>query len=136
MTLKQYIEENLPKSIRYQAQDSESLYALPYPYLIPSVKGMFQEMYYWDTYFANTALLMRGDLEQAKNTLSALLASEEAQALVKKLQGYITEHFYNCTDAILAGLGEMYVADDRFRSNIDRHGEGTAEFIRQAIQYQ
>ena len=69
MTLKQYIEENLPKSIRYQAQDSESLYALPYPYLIPSVKGMFQEMYYWDTYFANTALLMRGDLEQAKNNI-------------------------------------------------------------------
>lgn len=63
-------------------------------------------------------------------------ASEEAQVLVKKLQGYITEHFYNCTDAILADLGEMYVADDRFRSNIDRYGEGTAEFIRQAIQNQ
>jgi DNA-binding transcriptional MerR regulator len=63
-------------------------------------------------------------------------ASEEAQVLVKKLQGYITEHFYHCTDAIMAGLGEMYVADDRFRSNIDRHGEGTAEFIRQAIQNQ
>jgi DNA-binding transcriptional MerR regulator len=60
-------------------------------------------------------------------------ASKEAQVLVKKLQGYITEHFYNCTDAILAGLGEMYVADDRFRANIDRHGDGTAEFIRQAI---
>lgn len=60
-------------------------------------------------------------------------ASAEAQALVKKLQGYITENFYNCTDAILAGLGEMYVADDRFRANIDRHGDGTAEFIRQAI---
>ena len=63
-------------------------------------------------------------------------ASEEAQVLVKKLQGYITEHFYNCTDAILKGLAEMYVADDRFRSNIDRHGKGTAEFIRQAIQNQ
>ena len=63
-------------------------------------------------------------------------ASEEAQVLVKKLQGYITEHFYNCTDAILKGLAEMYVADDRFRSNIARHGKGTAEFIRQAIQNQ
>ena len=63
-------------------------------------------------------------------------ASSEAQALVKKLQAYITANFYNCTDAILAGLGEMYVADDRFRSNIDRYGESTAEFIRQAIQNQ
>jgi len=61
-------------------------------------------------------------------------ASSEAQALVKKLQAYITANFYNCTDAILAGLGEMYVADDRFRANIDCNGEGTAEFIRQAIQ--
>ena len=61
-------------------------------------------------------------------------ASAEAQALVSRLQGYITAHFYNCTDAILAGLGELYVADDRFRANIDRHGEGTAEFIRQAIR--
>lgn len=61
-------------------------------------------------------------------------ASNDAQALVKKLQSYITAHFYQCTDAILAGLGEMYVADDRFRANIDKHGDGTAQFIRQAIQ--
>ena len=61
-------------------------------------------------------------------------ASTEARALVTKLQSYITAHFYSCTDAILAGLGEMYVNDDRFRSNIDCHGEGTAEFIRRAIQ--
>ena len=59
--------------------------------------------------------------------------SAEARALVQKLQDYITVHFYRCTDPILAGLGEMYVADERFRNNIDRHGEGTAAFIRQAI---
>ena len=41
--------------------------------------------------------------------------SEEAQTLVKKLQGYITENFYTCTDDILKGLGQMYVADDRKR---------------------
>ena len=67
-------------------------------------------------------------------TQGASPASTEAQALVQKLQDYITTNFYNCTNAILAGLGEMYVADDRFRTNIDRHGDGTAEFIRQAIQ--
>lgn len=61
-------------------------------------------------------------------------SSAQAQALVAKLQGYITAHFYHCNDAILAGLGEMYVADDRFRANIDKHGEGTAEYIRQAIR--
>ena len=64
---KEYIEKNLPLSIRYQPEDSESLYALPYPYLIPSVKGMFQEMYYWDTYFTNKGLLQIGKGEQAVN---------------------------------------------------------------------
>ncbi len=60
--------------------------------------------------------------------------SEDAQALVAKLQGHITENYYTCTPAILAGLGQMYVADGRFKANIDRHGEGTAEFIAKAIE--
>ena len=59
--------------------------------------------------------------------------SEEAQKLVKKLQNFITENYYNCTDEILLGLGQMYVADDRFRNNIDRHAEDTAAFICGAI---
>ena len=60
-------------------------------------------------------------------------ASAEAQNLVKKLQSHITENYYRCTKEILAGLGQMYVADERFKNNIDRHGEGTAAFICEAI---
>ena len=59
--------------------------------------------------------------------------SDSAQALVKALQNHITENYYLCTNEILAGLGQMYVADERFRTNIDRHADGTAEFICQAI---
>lgn len=59
--------------------------------------------------------------------------SNAAQVLVKKWQDYITEHFYTCTKEILAGLGEMYIADERFKANIDRHGEGTAQFMCDAI---
>jgi len=59
--------------------------------------------------------------------------SDEALALVQKLQNYITEQYYTCTKEILAGLGQMYVADERFRNNIDKHGEGTAQFISEAI---
>ena len=61
--------------------------------------------------------------------------SPDAAALVKTLQEYITENYYHCTDQILAGLGQMYVADDRFRANIDRHGSGTAAFISSAIEH-
>ena len=59
--------------------------------------------------------------------------SNEAQALVAKLQAHITANYYTCTDEILAGLGQMYVADERFKKNIDKHGEGTAEFASEAI---
>ena len=59
--------------------------------------------------------------------------SAEAQALVAKLLAHITANYYTCTDEILAGLGKMYVADDRFKKNIDKHGEGTAEFASEAI---
>ena len=60
--------------------------------------------------------------------------SAEAQALVAKLQAHITANYYTCTDEILAGLGKMYVADERFKKNIDKYGEGTAEFASTAIE--
>ena len=60
--------------------------------------------------------------------------SDEAQALVAKLQAHITANYYTCTDEILAGLGKMYVADERFKKNIDKYGEGTAEFVAVSIR--
>ncbi len=59
--------------------------------------------------------------------------SEEVQKLVKMLQSQITENYYLCTNEILAGLGQMYVADERFKNNIDKHADGTASFICEAI---
>ena len=66
-----------------------------------------------------------------KNGVSA--DSTEAQTLVVKLQAHITANYYTCTDEFLAGLGKMYIADERFKNNIDKHGEGTAEFVSEAI---
>ena len=60
--------------------------------------------------------------------------SAEAKALVAKLQDHITANYYTCTDEILAGLGKMYVADERFKKNIDKYGAGTAEFASAAIE--
>ena len=60
--------------------------------------------------------------------------SNEAQALVAKLQTHITANYYTCTDEILTGLGKMYVADERFKKNIDKYGEGTAEFTAEGIR--
>ena len=60
--------------------------------------------------------------------------SNQAQMLVKELQNYITENYYTCTNEILAGLGQMYVADERFKNNIDKNCNGTAEFVSKAIE--
>ena len=58
-----------------------------------------------------------------------------AQRLVKKLQDYITEHFYTCSDEILTALGSMYDGGGEMTENIDHAGgEGTAEFAAQAIK--
>lgn len=61
-------------------------------------------------------------------------ASAEAQALVQKLQSYITEHFYTCSDDILYGLSKMYAGGGEMTENIDKAGgEGTGEFAAKAI---
>ncbi len=62
-------------------------------------------------------------------------ASPEAQALIAELQQYICDHYYNCTNQILFGLGQMYAAGDEMTENIDRAGgEGTGDFARRAIE--
>ena len=62
-------------------------------------------------------------------------ASDEAQNLVKRIQGYITENLYTCTNKILRGLGKMYSGGGDFTTNIDAYGgEGTAVFVANAIE--
>lgn len=61
-------------------------------------------------------------------------ADDAVQQLISRLQAHITQCFYPCTNEILAGLGKMYTADERFRRNIDKAaGEGAAEFVSRAI---
>ncbi len=61
-------------------------------------------------------------------------SSEEAKKLVKKWQDFITANYYNCTNEILNSLAEMYVSDERFKVNIDKHGLATAEFMCDSIK--
>ena len=62
-------------------------------------------------------------------------ASFEVQDQVKKLQNFISGHYYQCTNEILSGLGKMYAGGGEFTENIDKMGgEGTAEFTHRAIQ--
>ena len=82
---------------------------------------------------ANDGLMaIFAEFATCKNS-GASVDSAEVQALVAKLQAHITANYYTCTDEILAGLGKMYVADERFKKNIDKYGQGVAEYVAVAI---
>ena len=62
-------------------------------------------------------------------------ASGATQALVARLQAFITDHYYTCTREILRSLGQMYIAGDSMTENIDKAGgPGTAQFAHEAIE--
>lgn len=76
--------------------------------------------------------IMRGFAELKTGGIDP--SDEQARLQVEKLRQFITGHMYTCTDEILAGLGQMYVADERFTENIDKHGAGTAAYISECIE--
>lgn len=63
------------------------------------------------------------------------VSDPRVQEQVVNWKQYITKYFYDCTDDILLGLSQMYVADERFTKNIDKYGEGIAEFMSNSIKY-
>ena len=56
--IKKYIYENFPEIVRYHPEDKGTLIGLPFPYTVPCASDMFQELYYWDTYFTNAGMLL------------------------------------------------------------------------------
>ena len=86
----------------------------------------------WDNAYSALDDVLCGFAELNRNSTDP--DCEAARLQVEKLQQCITDNYYTCTKEILAGLGQMYVADERFRNNIDKHGEGTAEYISMCIE--
>jgi len=85
-----------------------------------------------DGLLADRFMLLFKEAGQIKNSDPS---SPEAQDLVKRIQDFITENMYTCTDRILRGLGKMYSGGGEFTRNIDEYGgEGTAAFVDKAIQ--
>lgn len=85
----------------------------------------------WDALNDGMDAIMAGFAELKADGASP--DSERTHLQVEMLRQFITGNMYTCTDEILAGLGQMYVADERFTKNIDKHGDGTAEYIGECI---
>ena len=62
------------------------------------------------------------------------IKSDLVKNQVNKLQNFITNNFYKCSNEILLELGKMYTSDERFKKNIDIHAIGTAEYVNEAIK--
>jgi hypothetical protein len=85
-----------------------------------------------DNLLADRFMLLFREAGEIRNTDPA---SPEAQNIVRRIQDFITENLYTCSDKILSGLGKMYSGGGDFTKNIDEYGgEGTAEFVDKAIQ--
>jgi DNA-binding transcriptional MerR regulator len=82
------------------------------------------------------SILQEGDSIMSEFAKYTDLSPEDTmvQELVIRWQAFITNNYYECTKEILKGLGAMYVSDERFRENINKHGEGTAELMSKAIE--
>ncbi|MDI5916622.1 MerR family transcriptional regulator [Streptococcus equi] len=73
---------------------------------------------------------------EAYSTYEGKTNQLNSEQLIKALQDYISQHFYDCSTEILSALGCMYLEDDRFRAAIDHMGgAGTAAFVSRAISY-
>ena len=72
-SVKEYIRENFKKCVRFSPDDDGTLIGLPYPYIVPSPDGHFQEMYYWDTFFTCKGLYLSGYADIAKNCTDDML---------------------------------------------------------------
>lgn len=86
----------------------------------------------WDALYDGMDVIMAGFAELKADGASP--DSERTHLQIEMLRQFITENMYTCTDEILAGLGQMYVADERIKKNIDNHGEGTSAYISECVK--
>lgn len=87
-----------------------------------------------DNDMVKTAKEMMNIFAEIGSIKDLLPEDESVQREILRLQNFITENYYTCTDEILKDLGQMYTADERFKKNIDNAGgSGTADFVQKAI---
>lgn len=73
MELEQFIKENWDGTVRLERTGNENLIGLPYEYYVPSITGMFQEMYYWDSFFTSKGLYIHGREALVKSHVDNML---------------------------------------------------------------
>ncbi|MCL4934251.1 MerR family transcriptional regulator [Streptococcus suis] len=84
--------------------------------------------------FAQISAEMSGIMMKFGQLKKLSADDSKVQSQVEVLKTYISDNFYECTNEVLASLGQMYALDNRFSHYIDHAGgPGTATFVSQAI---
>jgi MerR family transcriptional regulator, thiopeptide resistance regulator len=60
--------------------------------------------------------------------------SQQAMDVAEEHRQHISRWFYDCPPAMHAGLGRMYVEDDRFAANYEKVAPGLAQYVSTAVQ--
>ena len=69
-----YIARSWDATLRFNPSDTpDSLIGLPRPYTVPCAEGMFNELYYWDTFFTNEGLIADGRVKTAEDNVENIL---------------------------------------------------------------
>jgi alpha,alpha-trehalase len=105
--IRRFISAHWEETVRSSPEDQGTLLGLPYPYTIPTRKGAFQELYYWDTYFTCVGLLADGRADLATNNTRNLLALVERFGFVPN--GNRTYYLSRSQPPYLAPLVDLVV---------------------------
>ena len=130
MSFKQFDSNEVENIKKKYAKEAEELYGHTKEYKESMKKSENYTDEDKERINIESALIMK----EFYNNRSLNADDEKVQKLVEKWQNHITKYYYKCTKEILQGLGMMYINDERFKKNIDRNGEGTAEFMAEAIK--
>jgi MerR family transcriptional regulator, thiopeptide resistance regulator len=60
--------------------------------------------------------------------------SEQAMDLAEEHRQQISRNFYDCPPEMHAGLGRMYVEDERFTAHYEQRASGLARYVSDAVQ--
>ena len=68
--------------------------------------------------------------------LAAGVAADSAQAMdiAEEHRQQISRNFYDCPPQMHAGLGRMYVEDERFTAHYEKRAAGLAQYVSDAVQ--
>ncbi len=71
----------------------------------------------------------------SKNLSSGLAATKPENAvLAKALHEHICKYYFDCSIEVFSSIGYGYVKNQEFKMNLDQFGEGTAQYVCDAVQ--